>query len=180
MASIATSNPIENPTDVLTESTPATHGSIAAKATPERIQLRLGRAITGSEGLNWATFSVMAIFHIGAIAALFLFTWQRLPSWPPCTCSPSMSASACAITACLPTAATRFPNGWNTRWRSAPRCRLRADRSSGYRRIASITSSAITWRPPHPARGRLVGAYRVADLGQRSARADRSIAALFA
>jgi fatty-acid desaturase len=29
-----------------------------------------------SEGINWLTSSVMAIFHIGAIVALFTFTWK--------------------------------------------------------------------------------------------------------
>src|SRR5579872_4422198 len=28
--------------------------------------------------INWYTFSVMAIFHIGAIAALFMFSWKAL------------------------------------------------------------------------------------------------------
>ena len=78
MASIATGNLVENPTDVQPESNPAIRNSAADKATSARIQLRLGRAITGSEGLNWTTFSVMAIFHLGALAALFLFSWQRL------------------------------------------------------------------------------------------------------
>lgn len=30
------------------------------------------------QNLNWSTFSVMVLFHIGALAALFLFTWKAL------------------------------------------------------------------------------------------------------
>jgi stearoyl-CoA desaturase (delta-9 desaturase) len=28
-------------------------------------------------GFNWATSITMVVFHIGAVAALFMFTWQR-------------------------------------------------------------------------------------------------------
>ncbi len=31
-----------------------------------------------TENINWLTSSVMVAFHIGAIAALFMFSWQRL------------------------------------------------------------------------------------------------------
>lgn len=29
-------------------------------------------------GVNWFTTSIMVIFHLGAIAALFFFTWKAL------------------------------------------------------------------------------------------------------
>jgi hypothetical protein len=29
-------------------------------------------------GINWPTFITMIVFHIGAVAALFMFTWQAL------------------------------------------------------------------------------------------------------
>jgi len=38
----------------------------------------MGRAATVSEGINWLTTVVVAAFHVGAIAALFFFTWERL------------------------------------------------------------------------------------------------------
>lgn len=38
----------------------------------------MGRAATGSDGLNWVTVGFMALFHVGALAALFFFSWQRL------------------------------------------------------------------------------------------------------
>ena len=40
--------------------------------------VRMGRAAAANEGTNWAMVFVMVLFHVGAIAALFLFTWQRL------------------------------------------------------------------------------------------------------
>ena len=38
----------------------------------------MGRAATTGDGLNWLTLSVIVLFHLGALAALFLFSWQRL------------------------------------------------------------------------------------------------------
>lgn len=38
----------------------------------------MGRAATLPEGFNWLTFTIIALFHAGALAALFFFTWQRL------------------------------------------------------------------------------------------------------
>jgi stearoyl-CoA desaturase (delta-9 desaturase) len=38
----------------------------------------MGRAKAVSDGLSWPMLLVMVLFHVGAIAALFLFTWQRL------------------------------------------------------------------------------------------------------
>ena len=35
------------------------------------------RRLTNS-GINWVTTFFMAAFHIGAVAALFLFTWKAL------------------------------------------------------------------------------------------------------
>jgi stearoyl-CoA desaturase (delta-9 desaturase) len=47
--------------------------SVAAKR-----QIKMGRAASLGEGLSWPTLSVITIFHAGALAALFMFTWQRL------------------------------------------------------------------------------------------------------
>ena len=43
-----------------------------------RTQLRMGRAATVSQGFSWGTFAIVALFHAGAIAAFFFFSWQRL------------------------------------------------------------------------------------------------------
>ena len=45
---------------------------------PARKQIRLGRAATGPAGLNAPTLAVVILFHVGALAALFFFSWQRL------------------------------------------------------------------------------------------------------
>ncbi len=46
-------------------------------AAPERAEVRMGRAATVGDGINWLTLAVMAVFHAGALAALFFFSWQR-------------------------------------------------------------------------------------------------------
>ena len=38
----------------------------------------MGRAATTGDGLNWLTLMVIGLFHVGAFAALFLFSWPRL------------------------------------------------------------------------------------------------------
>jgi fatty-acid desaturase len=38
----------------------------------------MGRAATAGDGMNWLTTSVVVLFHAGAVAALFFFSWQRL------------------------------------------------------------------------------------------------------
>jgi len=49
-----------------------------AKAVPVREAVHMGRAATTGEGVNWLTATVVVAFHLGAVAALFFFTWQRL------------------------------------------------------------------------------------------------------
>jgi fatty-acid desaturase len=49
-----------------------------AVAVPAREEIRMGRAATMGEGINWLTFGVIVAFHLGALAALFFFSWQRL------------------------------------------------------------------------------------------------------
>jgi len=51
---------------------------IAAPAAPFRVENRMGRAATVSQGVNWLTLTVVALFHVGALAALFFFSWARL------------------------------------------------------------------------------------------------------
>ncbi|MGB8261250.1 MAG: fatty acid desaturase [Terracidiphilus sp.] len=38
----------------------------------------MGRAATVGDGINWLTMTVVVLLHVGAVAALFFFTWQRL------------------------------------------------------------------------------------------------------
>jgi len=83
MASAPTAPPADALTDV--DSQPASLTEIAA-ASPSRVlhtvaaraQLRMGRAAAAGQGLSWGTLSVIALFHLGALAALFFFSWQRL------------------------------------------------------------------------------------------------------
>ena len=57
--------------------------------------------------MNYITAVVMVLFHVGAMAAFFHFTWTNfLVPWR-CTGWPSASASAWAITGCTRTADTR-------------------------------------------------------------------------
>lgn len=38
----------------------------------------LGKESAGDNGINWATATFMALFHVGAVAALFFFAWKAL------------------------------------------------------------------------------------------------------
>ena len=58
--------------------TPLATASATPYAEPARLQVRMGRAVGVGEGVNWLTLGVIIAFHIGAVAALFFFTWQRL------------------------------------------------------------------------------------------------------
>src|ERR1035438_1984089 len=52
--------------------------AVEVHAVPARREIRMGRAVFIGEGINWLTLTVVAAFHVGALAALFFFTWQRL------------------------------------------------------------------------------------------------------
>lgn len=55
------------------------HAAVADHASvPARNQIRLGRAAAVPAGLNAPTLVVVILFHLGALAALFFFSWQRL------------------------------------------------------------------------------------------------------
>jgi stearoyl-CoA desaturase (delta-9 desaturase) len=36
------------------------------------------RSIPGRRGINWPTTIVLSVFQIGAVAALFVFTWPAI------------------------------------------------------------------------------------------------------
>jgi len=50
----------------------------ASRPAAARLQVRMGRAVSVGEGINWLTLVVLIVFHLGAVAALFFYTWQRL------------------------------------------------------------------------------------------------------
>jgi len=66
----SSTNPIPAP--------PGTSASASVRAVPAREEVRMGRAAAAGTGINWLTLLVMVAFHLGALAALFFFTWQRL------------------------------------------------------------------------------------------------------
>lgn len=84
MASPATAASPSTTVDVLTHpaleiaEAPARQSLHAGQAAPARPQIRMGRAAVAGMGLNTVTLVVIVVFHLGAIAALFFFSWQRL------------------------------------------------------------------------------------------------------
>jgi fatty-acid desaturase len=69
MASVATAPSVQLSPDL---------SEAASIPTPARLQVRMGRAASVGEGINWLTLVVLIVFHLGAVAALFFYTWQRL------------------------------------------------------------------------------------------------------
>jgi stearoyl-CoA desaturase (delta-9 desaturase) len=61
-----------------TSATPGLKTPGEANAVPARRLIRMGRAAATNAGLSWAMVAIIGMFHVGAIAALFMFTWQRL------------------------------------------------------------------------------------------------------
>ncbi len=57
---------------------PDSSASVVVHVEPARAQLRMGRAAAVGAGVNWVTIIAMVAFHIGAVAALFFFSWPRL------------------------------------------------------------------------------------------------------
>jgi stearoyl-CoA desaturase (delta-9 desaturase) len=57
---------------------PASSATVVVHVVPARAEVRMGRAAAEGSGVNWATLSVIVLFHLGALAALFFFSWQRL------------------------------------------------------------------------------------------------------
>ena len=43
-----------------------------------RDQVRMGRAAATEHGFSWPMLFIIGMFHVGALAALFFFSWQRL------------------------------------------------------------------------------------------------------
>ena len=45
---------------------------------PAKFLVRMGKAATIDYGINWTTMAIIGSFHVGALAAFFFFSWQRL------------------------------------------------------------------------------------------------------
>ena len=45
---------------------------------PAKFLVRMGKAATIGYGINWTTLAIIGSFHVGALAAFFFFSWQRL------------------------------------------------------------------------------------------------------
>lgn len=61
---------------------PSTEETTTPRETTHKVSARnlarMGKAVTVKEGLNWVTLTTITIFHVGAVAAFFFFSWQRL------------------------------------------------------------------------------------------------------
>jgi len=81
MASVVTAHSPDiaasSPT-TLNPKAPGSSKSTILHAMPAWKEIRMGRAATIGDGINWLTFVVVAFFHVGALAAFFFFSWQRL------------------------------------------------------------------------------------------------------
>jgi fatty-acid desaturase len=80
MASVLTAPSPDRSTQPSTEQVTSSH-----EAAPKTVHTvtardlsRMGRAVTVKEGLNWVTLTTITLFHVGALAAFFFFSWQRL------------------------------------------------------------------------------------------------------
>jgi stearoyl-CoA desaturase (delta-9 desaturase) len=78
MASVVTAHPATIAVELPDNPQSTSHESSAPAVAPAREELRMGRAANIKDGVNWLTLGVIAAFHVGAVAALFFFTWQRL------------------------------------------------------------------------------------------------------
>ena len=76
---MATAPTVSTPdTTTVTPVHPATEKHDSVHAVPARDLVRMGKAATAGDGLNWLTAATIIVFHVGALAALFLFSWERL------------------------------------------------------------------------------------------------------
>jgi len=81
MPSATTAQPPASSVEIsLSANTPAPSDAapVAAPAVAARDEVRMGKAATVAEGINWLTLGIIAVFHAGALAAFFFFSWHRL------------------------------------------------------------------------------------------------------
>ena len=92
MSSVVTASPPAFTNEGLTLPVPespesTTTAPAPTRAVPARQEVRMGRAVSIGAGINWLTLTVIVAFHLGALAAFFFFSWQRLvvmlvrPGW---------------------------------------------------------------------------------------------------
>ncbi|MGC9223882.1 MAG: acyl-CoA desaturase [Terracidiphilus sp.] len=74
----ATSEVCSLPASTTTPDNAVAEPERAAHTVSARSQIRMGRAAATGQGLSWLTLVVIALFHVGAVAALFLFSWPRM------------------------------------------------------------------------------------------------------
>jgi fatty-acid desaturase len=51
---------------------------LAANSVSAKRLIRMGRTAAMNAGLSWPMVAIIGLFHVGALAALFMFSWQRL------------------------------------------------------------------------------------------------------
>jgi fatty-acid desaturase len=83
LASALTAPSSESTTSVLPESNPADDTQVKPSSpkphsVAARDLIRMGRAASVNYGLSFWMVLIIGLFHVGALAALFLFSWQRL------------------------------------------------------------------------------------------------------
>jgi fatty-acid desaturase len=78
MASVVTAPSPVSVTETPVIPIPESPATVTSRAVSAREEIRMGRAVSMGEGINWLTLSVIAAFHVGAIAAIFFFSWTRL------------------------------------------------------------------------------------------------------
>ena len=79
MASALTAQSPERPNENAAQpSTGSREAPRGAHSVSARELLRMGKAATVKEGMNWLTLVTIGIFHAGALAAFFFFSWSRL------------------------------------------------------------------------------------------------------
>ncbi|HUY93731.1 MAG TPA: fatty acid desaturase [Terracidiphilus sp.] len=74
--------PVSNPVETVVPAkpiagAPTSTASVRVNVVPARAQVKMGRAATLPDGVNWVTMTALIFFHVGAMAALFLFSWER-------------------------------------------------------------------------------------------------------
>ncbi len=65
----------ETTTETTIETTRETIDEAASQAMSEAGESASRKDRANRDGFNWGTATVMCLFHLGAIAALFFFTW---------------------------------------------------------------------------------------------------------
>src|SRR5579871_4872367 len=80
MASVLTAPAAASPDEAPTPNPPSTANDMtkAANAVPARELVHMGKAATVPAGMNWLTLVTVILFHVGALAAFFFFSWGRL------------------------------------------------------------------------------------------------------